>query len=151
MRETYGAPRRLKALLPGKRPGVPPEPEAQGAAVTGSCVAAGAPLLVVSTLHGEDSVDGTTVSFLLAENLKLTKKGGGEGEEAEVEGGGEARDAHAGDHRSPKKRRRAAQCARRRRLAGVEVGLVRPPFTGREDEQEEEEEEAQEEAAQILS
>ena len=70
MRETYGVPRRLKALQqPGKRPGVPPEPEAQGAAVTGSCVAAGAPLLVVSTLHGEDSVDGTTVSFLLAENL----------------------------------------------------------------------------------
>ena len=37
-------------------------------------MAAGAPLLVVPTLHGEDSIDGTTVSFLLAEDLKLTKK-----------------------------------------------------------------------------
>ena len=34
----------------------------------------GAPLLVVPTLHGEDSVDGTTVSFLLAGDLKLKKK-----------------------------------------------------------------------------
>ena len=55
-------------------------------------MAAGAPLLVVPTLHGEDSVDGTTVSFLLAENLKLTKKEEEEEEEkeAEVEGGGES-------------------------------------------------------------
>ena len=74
VRETYGAPRRLKSPFPGKRPGVPPEPEAQGAAVTGGYLAAGAPLVVVPTLHGEDSVDGTTVTFLLAENLKITKK-----------------------------------------------------------------------------
>ena len=40
------------------RLGVLKEPEAQGAAVTAGCVAAGAPLLVVPTLHGEDSVDG---------------------------------------------------------------------------------------------
>ena len=53
---------------------MPPEPEAQGAPVTDWYVAAGAPLLVVPTLHGEDSVDGTTVSFLLVENLKLKKK-----------------------------------------------------------------------------
>ena len=91
VRETYDALRRLRAPLPRKRPGGPPEPEAQGAAVMGGCVAAGAPLLVVPTLHGEDSVDGSTVSFLLAENLKLTKK-----EEEEVEGGGEARDTYAG-------------------------------------------------------
>ena len=37
-------------------------------------MAARAPLRVVATLRGEDSVDGTTVSFLLAENLKLKKK-----------------------------------------------------------------------------
>ena len=74
VRETYDALRRLKAPLPGKRPGVPPAPEAQGAAVTGGYVAAGAPLLMVPTLHNEDSVDSTTVSLLLAENLKLTKK-----------------------------------------------------------------------------
>ena len=74
VRETYDALRRLMAPLLGKRPGVPPEPEAQGAAVAGGYVAAGAPLLAVPTLHGEYSVDGTTVSFLLAENLELTKK-----------------------------------------------------------------------------
>ena len=33
-----------------------------------------APLLVVPSLRGADGVDGTTVSFLLAENLKLQKK-----------------------------------------------------------------------------
>ena len=70
VRETYDDLRRLLV----KRPGIPPEPEVQGAAVTGGFVAAGAPLLVVPTLHGEDSVDGTTVSILLAENPKLTKK-----------------------------------------------------------------------------
>ena len=43
-----------------------------------------APLLVVPALHGEDSVDGTTVSFLLRQTLVLKKKGGGEGEEAEA-------------------------------------------------------------------
>ena len=53
-------------------------------------MAAGALLLVVPTLHGEDSVDGTTVSRLLAQSLKRKK------EVAEVEGGGGVRDAHAG-------------------------------------------------------
>ena len=33
-----------------------------------------APLLVVPSLGGADGVDGTTVSFLLAENLKLQKE-----------------------------------------------------------------------------
>ena len=42
-----------------------------------------APLLVVPSLRGADGVDGTTVSFLLTENLKLQKKKeGGGGEEA---------------------------------------------------------------------
>ena len=49
-----------------------------------------APLLVVPSLRGADGVDGTTVSFLLAENLKLKKEEGEkerrrEGEEAEYE------------------------------------------------------------------
>ena len=46
---------------------------------------------MVPALHGEDSVDGITISFLLAKNLKLTKEEeagvGGEGE-----GGGEGED-----------------------------------------------------------
>ena len=86
----------LKAPLSGKRPGVPPEPEAQGAAVTGGYVAAGAPLLMVPTLHNEDSVDSTTVSLLLAENLKLTKKEEEKERRRKLRGGGEARDAYSG-------------------------------------------------------
>ena len=46
----------------------------QGVAVTVGDVVAGAPLLVVPTLHGNDGVDGTTVSFLLAQNLRLQKE-----------------------------------------------------------------------------
>ena len=46
----------------------------QGVAVTVCYVAAGAPLLVVPTLHGNDGVDGTTVSFLLAQSLELQKE-----------------------------------------------------------------------------
>ena len=74
VRETYGAPRRLKALLPGKRSGVLLDPEPQVAAVTVGYVAAGAPLLVVASLAGGDELDATTVSYLLRENLKRTKK-----------------------------------------------------------------------------
>ena len=73
--ETYDAPRRLNALLPGKRPGVPLEPVAEGAAVTGGYVAAGAPLLVVPALHGEDSVDGTTVHFLPRRRKRRRRRG----------------------------------------------------------------------------
>ena len=55
----------------------------QGAAATFGYVAAGAPLLVVASLAGRDDVDATTVSFFVAENLKLQKE-----EEAEAGGGG---------------------------------------------------------------
>ena len=62
-------------VLVGMRPAPPSEVAGpQGAAATGGYVAAGAPLLVVASLAGRDDVDGTTVSFLLAENLKLQKK-----------------------------------------------------------------------------
>ena len=63
------------ALRGLKRPEQLAEPLGQqGAAVTVGYVAAGPPLLVVSTLHGDDGVDGTTVSFLLAQNLKLKEE-----------------------------------------------------------------------------
>ena len=68
--------------LPGARPGVLEDPAPQGAAATVGYVAASTPLLVVPSLRGADGVDGTTVSFLLAENLKLQKK---EEEEEEKE------------------------------------------------------------------
>ena len=69
----YGL-RAPKTASSGQRPGVLTEPEPQGRAVTVGYVAAPGPLLVVPTPHGEDSVDGTTVSFLLTENLKLQKE-----------------------------------------------------------------------------
>ena len=72
--ETYYAPRGLKTLPLGMRPAPPSEVAGpQGAAATVGYVAAGAPLLVAS-LAGRDDVDATTVSFLVAENLKLQKK-----------------------------------------------------------------------------
>ena len=46
----------------------------KGAAVTVGYMSDGAPLQVVPTLHGDDSVDCTTVSFLLVQNLKLKKE-----------------------------------------------------------------------------
>ena len=67
-------------------------PLPQGAATVGY-VTAGVPLLVVASLSGSDSVDATTVSFLLREKFKRAKKEelkdrrrvfpgeGGEGEE----------------------------------------------------------------------
>ena len=62
-------------VLVEMRPAPPSEVASpQGSAATGGYVAAGAPLLVVASLACCDDVDGTTVSFLLAENLKLQKK-----------------------------------------------------------------------------
>ena len=65
VRETHDALRRLKAPVPGKRPFVPPEPEAQGAA--------GLPGLL-SWWWRRCLATTATVSFHLAENLTLTKK-----------------------------------------------------------------------------
>ena len=73
--ETYYAPRGPKTLPPGTRPAPPSEVAGpQGAAVTGGYVAAGAPLLAVSSLRGADGVDDTAVKFLLRAELKLKKK-----------------------------------------------------------------------------
>ena len=88
-------------------------------------MAAGAPLLVVPTLQGNDGVDDTTVSFLLAQNLSCRRRRR-EGEDAEAGGGGGARGAHAGAQPLSQGRRDAAQ------LAGS---------TGRQEEEEEEQEE----------
>ena len=48
--------------------------EPQGAAATGGYVAAGAPLLAVSSLRGADGVDDTAVKFLLRAELKKKKE-----------------------------------------------------------------------------
>ena len=65
--EKHDGPRAQKPPLPGRRSGVPTEPEAQGPAVIGAHVAAGPPLLVVASLSGGTNVDAT--SFLLRESL----------------------------------------------------------------------------------
>ena len=59
----------------------------QGAAATGGYVAAGAPLLAVSSLRGADGVDDTAVKFLLQQALEVEERGGGGGEEGESEEG----------------------------------------------------------------
>ena len=81
--------RAQKRPLPGKRPGLPPEPEPQGAAATVGYVAAGAPLLAVSSLRGAEGVDDTAVQFLLRAELKKKKE---EDEERQQELADEALD-----------------------------------------------------------
>ena len=68
--EKYYAPRRQKPPLLGKGPGVPLDPELQVAAATVGCVAAPVPLLVVPSMAGGDSVDGTTTKWLLKVALR---------------------------------------------------------------------------------
>ena len=73
--ETYHAPRGPKTLPPGLRPAPPSEVAGpQGSAATGGYVAAGAPLLAVSSLRGADGVDDTAVKFLLRAELRKKKK-----------------------------------------------------------------------------
>ena len=73
--EPHYALRGQKTPPPGERPA--PLSEVAGPQRSDRTVrhsAGEAPLLVVPSLRGADGVDGTTVSFLLAENLKLQKK-----------------------------------------------------------------------------
>ena len=73
--EPHYALRGQKTPPPGERPA--PLSEVAGPQRSDRTVrhsAGDAPLLVVPSLRGADGVDGTTVSFLLAENLKLKKK-----------------------------------------------------------------------------
>ena len=73
--EPLHALRGQKIPPPGERPA--PLSEVAGPQRSDRTVrhsAGEAPLLVVPSLRGADGVDGTTVSYLLAENLKLQKK-----------------------------------------------------------------------------
>ena len=72
--EQHDGLRAQKPPLPGVRPGSLFDPGPQRSDRTVRHSAGEAPLLVVPSLRGADGVDGTTVSFLLAENLKLQKK-----------------------------------------------------------------------------
>ena len=74
-------PQAQKPPLPGKRPGLPPEPEPQGGAVTDGYVAAQTLLLVVPSMAGGDTIDGTTLRFLLEHCLEDEDVVGGGGEE----------------------------------------------------------------------
>ena len=73
--EPHYALRGQKTPPPGERPA--PQSEVAGPQRSDRTVrhsAGRAPLLVVPSLRSADGVDGTTISFLLAENLKLQKK-----------------------------------------------------------------------------
>ena len=63
--------RAQKPPLPGKRPGLPPEPEPLGRAVTDGNVAAQTPLPVVPSTAGGDTIDGTTLWFFLEHCLRM--------------------------------------------------------------------------------
>ena len=85
-RETYNVPWHQKTPPLGVRPAPPSEVAGpQGAAATGGYVAAGAPLLAVSSLRGADGVDDTAVKFLLRAELKKKKKEEEEEEERKQE------------------------------------------------------------------
>ena len=66
--------RAQKPPLPGVRPGSLFDPGPQRSDRTVRHSAGDAPLLVVPALRGDDGVDGTTLRFLLEQNLSLKKK-----------------------------------------------------------------------------
>ena len=90
----HHAPRRPKPPLPGKRPGVPPDPEPQGGAVTVGYVAAPVPPLIVPLLASAagDAVDHSTLQFLLGHAIQTQKvleeeeEGAGSGRAAPCQG-----------------------------------------------------------------
>ena len=72
--EKYDAPRRQNAPHPGVRPGSLFDPGPQRSDRTVRHSAGDTPLLVVPALRGDDGVDGTTLQFLLEQNLSRKKK-----------------------------------------------------------------------------
>ena len=75
--EVHVGPRAQKPPLPGKRPGLPPEPEPQVRATTVGYVAAPEPLVSTPSLPdtAAEAVDVVTVHFLLKDALKQLKEG----------------------------------------------------------------------------
>ena len=73
--ELYEGVRAQKPPLPGKRPGLPPEPEPRGGAVTVGYVAAPAPPLAVPLLASAagEAVDHSTLQFLLKHAIEMKK------------------------------------------------------------------------------
>ena len=71
----YEGLRAQKPPLPGKRPGLPPEPEPRGGAVTVGYVAAPAPPLAVPLLASAagEAVDHSTLQFLLKHAIEMKK------------------------------------------------------------------------------
>ena len=74
--EQHYAPRRPKPPLPGKRPGLPPEPEPQVRAATVGYVAAPVPVLSMPSLADTmaDQVDDRAVQILLQLALERKKR-----------------------------------------------------------------------------
>ena len=72
--EQHDGLRAQKPPLPGVRPGSLFDPGPQRSDRTVRHSAGDTPLLVVPALRGDDGVDGTTLRFLLEQNLSLKKK-----------------------------------------------------------------------------
>ena len=72
--EQHDGLRAQKPPLPGVRPGSLFDPGPQRSDRTVRHSAGDAPLQVVPALRGDDGVDGTTLRFLLEQNLLLKKK-----------------------------------------------------------------------------
>ena len=96
--EKYVGLRAQKPPLPGKRPGLPQEPEPLGRAVTDGYVAAQTPVLVVASMAGGDSVDGSSLKFLPGRFWWREARGGEEDEREKGEGGGGALLSFLGNH-----------------------------------------------------
>ena len=137
-RATYNVPRHQKTPLPGKRPGLPPEPEPLGRAVTDGYVAAQEPLQVVPSLVGGDNIDGTTLQFFLEHCLKmkmlLEEEERRKEEEREKEKALTARarsSASSGPKRSRKKRRKKKAPRGFRSRSSLSGALCCPLVVGR--------------------
>ena len=128
--ETHYALRGQKTPPPGERPA--PLSEVAGPQRSDRTVrhsAGDAPLLVVPALRGDDGVDGTTLRFLLEQNLSLKKKQ----EEEEKE-----REMKEKEAQKVKREEKLLELEARQRAASRELDtLLLVPFVRRSDQEEE--------------
>ena len=123
--EQHDGLRAQKPPLPGVRPGSLFDPGPQRSDRTVRHSAGDTPLLVVPALHGNDGVDGTTLRFLLEQNLSLKKKQ-------------EEREMKEKEAQKVKREEKLLELAARQRAASRELDtLLLVPFVRRSDQEEE--------------
>ena len=127
--EQHDGLRAQKPPLPGVRPGSLFDPGPQRSDRTVRHSAGDAPLLVVPALRGDDGVDGTTLRFLLEQNLSLKKKQ----EEEEKE-----RELKEKKAQKVKREEKLLELEARQRAVSQELDtLLLVPFVRRSDQEEE--------------